>query len=236
MRGVSLRLDAEERDRLLRAAARGERRAGGHRRDGDDARGGRGVRERPLPAVDRAQPLGALLDLGGHRLARRRRAAPGAPTSSGGRSTMCGWVPRVRSIRSSCRPVMSATRKTMTAAPTATPARISTVWKRPSRRKRSAAISSKGIYRLHPHLVAVRDPRLGRRDDPVARREAREDLDPARAPRADADRDPRRAAAADREHPRERPPGRGPRPPAARARRPLRATSTSTETVISGSR
>ena len=49
-----------------------------------------------------------------------------------------------------CNWLMSCVRKMMTATPPVTPAKISTLCMRPSRRKRSATSSSKGIQRVEP--------------------------------------------------------------------------------------
>ena len=52
-----------------------------------------------------------------------------------------------RSMMVLCNWLMSCVRKMMTATPPVTPARMSALCIRPSRRKRSATINSKGIQR-----------------------------------------------------------------------------------------
>jgi hypothetical protein len=58
---------------------------------------------------------------------------------------MCACVPSVRRIVFACRPFTSAVMKMKTATPAATPPTMSAVWKRPSRRNRSATTHSNGI-------------------------------------------------------------------------------------------
>src|SRR5690606_17643599 len=71
--------------------------------------------------------------------------------SCGGSTRMCDWVPRVRSMMLSCRPLIKAVRKTITATPTETPIRISALCALPSRRNFMAMVHSVHIVSIEPY-------------------------------------------------------------------------------------
>ena len=73
-----------------------------------------------------------------------RSTAPlntGATVCSGGRTTMCAWLPRVWATRLLCSDVIKHERKMSTATPTPAPPRINKLCARPSRKKRTAMCS-----------------------------------------------------------------------------------------------
>src|SRR5574338_423371 len=128
----------------------------------------------------------------------------GRAISCAGMRTMCACAESTRRTMFSCCPASAADMKMMTPTPMPMPSRIAAVCRRPSRRKREAAIHSKGT-RLFMHHRAHAPPRLDRdvlrRHDGVALRQPGANLDPAFAAQAELDRLARRVPAVHLEHP-----------------------------------
>src|SRR5512145_3292817 len=107
----------------------------------------------------------------------------GRAVSCGGKSTMCGCEDGTRFTMVACCPASAADMKMITPTPIETPTMIETVCSRPSRRKRLAAIHSKGSQSRMRHRSQA-GPRLDRRagrHDAVPGGEPGADLDPAGA-------------------------------------------------------
>src|SRR5512134_3654182 len=127
----------------------------------------------------------------------------GRAASCGGSSTMCGCEESTRFTMFACCPESAADMKMITPTPIDTPTMIDTVCNRPSRRKRLAAIHSKGSQsrmRHRPQALARPDRRAGGHHT-LAGAQARADLDPAGAAQPELHVAPYGAPVFDPQHP-----------------------------------